>query len=102
MKNSNLDLKTIEYSAGKLFGSVNRYRSFIFFLLLTSLYGYIVWRINVLSSAPPSTADVTTAQQNAPLSGIPETTVEKLQGLEDNSVRVQSLFNDARQSPFQE
>lgn len=102
MKNSNLDLKTLQSSAGKLFGSVNKYRSFIFFLILTSLYGYIVWRINVLSSAPPSSTDVTTAQQNASLSGIPETTVQKLEGLEDNSIRVQSLFNEARQSPFQE
>lgn len=102
MKNSTIDLKTLGASATKLFGSVNKYRSFIFFLMLTSLYGYIVWRINVLSNAPPSSADVTTAQQNVSLSGIPESTVEKLQGLQDNSVRVQSLFNEARQNPFQE
>lgn len=102
MKNSSIDIKTLQASAGKLFASVNKYRGFIFFLLLTSLYGYIVWRINVLSSAPPKAADVTTAQQNTSLSGIPETTVQKLEGLEDNSVRVQSLFNEARQNPFQE
>lgn len=81
---------------------MNTYRNFIFFLLLTSLYGYIVWRINVLSTAPPSTADVVSAQQNVQLPKIPESTVQKLQGLQDNSVRVQSLFNDARQNPFKE
>jgi hypothetical protein len=100
--NSNLDLHTILESFHKWFRTLNAYRNFVFFLLLTSLYGYIVWRINVLSTAPPSTADVASAQQNVQLPKIPESTVQKLQGLQDNSVRVQTLFNEARQNPFQE
>ena len=99
---TNLDLQSIIKSFQKWFQTLNTYRNFIFFLLLTSLYGYIVWRINVLSTAPPSTADVTSAQQNVQLPRIPESTVQKLQGLQDNSVRVQTLFNAARQNPFQE
>lgn len=101
MKTS-LDIHSIVKSLQKWFKLLNAYRNFIFFLLLTSLYGYIVWRINVLSTAPPSTADVSSAQQNVKLPRIPESTVQKLQGLQDNSVRVQTLFNAARQNPFQE
>ncbi len=99
---ANIDIHTFAKSFQKWFRVLNKYRNFIFFLLLTSLYGYIVWRINVLSTAPPSTADVTSAQQNVQLPRIPESTVQKLQGLQDNSVRVQTLFNAARQNPFQE
>ena len=101
MKND-LDLHSIVKSFQRWFKLLNTYRNFIFFLLLTGLYGYIVWRINVLSTAPPSTADVSSAQQNVNLPRIPESTVQKLQGLQDNSVRVQTLFNAARQNPFQE
>ncbi len=100
--NTKPNLHTIIKSFQKWFRTLNKYRNFIFFLLLTSLYGYIVWRINVLTTAPPSTADVANAQQNVQLPRIPESTVQKLQGLQDNSVRVQTLFNAARQNPFQE
>ena len=99
---TDLDLHSIIKLFQKWFKTLNAYRNFIFFLLLTSLYGYIIWRINVLSTAPPSTADVSSAQQNVQLPRIPDATVQKLQGLQDNSVRVQTLFNAARQNPFQE
>lgn len=99
---ANLDIHATEKVLKKFLNTLNRYRNFIFFLLLSALYGYIVWRINVLSSAPPSTADVANAQQNVQLPRIPQSTIQKLQGLQDNSVRVQTLFNTARQNPFQE
>lgn len=98
----NIDIHTLTKAFGRFFKTLRSYRNFLFFLVLTSIYGYIVWRINVLSSAPPSTTDVTNAQQNVSLPKIPEATVQKLQGLQDNSVRVQTLFNEARQNPFQE
>lgn len=81
---------------------LNAYKGLAFFLLLTSLYGYIVWRVNVLSSAPPTGDDVASAQENVEVPKISEATVEKIEGLQDNSVRVQALFNDARENPFQE
>ncbi len=86
----------------KAFGWFSAYRSLLFFVILASLYGYIVWRINVLSNAPPSQTDLTSAQPNVPQPKIPSATVKKLQGLQDNSVRVQALFNEARQNPFHE
>lgn len=101
MKN-NLDISSILRPLKHTASLAYAYRSFIFFLLVTALYGFIVWRINVLSTAPPTTADISTAQQNVSSPKISESTVQKLQGLQDNSVRVQSLFNEARQNPFQE
>lgn len=102
MKKGNLDLKSITTAMQKTFRIAASYRGFIFFILLPSLYGYIVWRINVLSTAPPSTADLATAQQSVSTPKISKETVEKLQGLQDNSGRVQAIFNEARQNPFQE
>lgn len=101
-KNISINLESVKKSFLGSFKWLNRYRNILFFLLLTSLYGYIIWRINVLSTAPPSTTDVVSAQQNTETPQISADTVQKLQNLQDNSVRVQSLFNDARQNPFQE
>lgn len=81
---------------------LNAYRSFIFLLLLASIYTFIIWRINVLSSTAPTQSDITNAQQDIPRPKISDSTVKKLYSLQDNSVRVQALFNEARQNPFQE
>lgn len=98
----NIDIQSLTKSVQGLLRGMNKYKGFLFFILLTSLYGFIVWRINVLSSAPPSQADLAKAQQKVSSPKIPESTVQQLQGLQDNSVRVQALFNEARQNPFQE
>lgn len=97
-----MNTDSLKKSVQKPLGFFNTYKGLVFFLLLTSLYGYIVWRINVLSSAPPTSADVASAQEGVEVPKISEATIQKIQGLEDNSVRVQALFNEARENPFQE
>lgn len=82
--------------------TLSLYRIVIFIVALTGLYGFIVWRINVLSDAPPSSADVSTAEQNVTVPKISQSAVQKLQSLQDNSVRVQVLFSEARKNPFNE
>ncbi len=99
--NISIKSNTANSSVKSFARSINMYRGFIFFLVLTSLYGFIVWRINVLSSAPPSQADIDSAIQSVPRPKISDSTVKKLQSLEDNSIRVQTLFNEARQNPFE-
>lgn len=82
--------------------TIHRYKAILFFLVITSLYGFIVWRINALSTAPPKASDVVEAQGMAKQPKIPQATITRLQSLQDNSVRVQTIFNDARNNPFQE
>ena len=98
MKNKDLNLSELPAQLGALLRRVSAYKVFIFFMLVASLYGYIVWRINVLSNTPPATSD----EQAATQAHIDQETVDKLQSLQDNSVSVQSLFDTARQDPFQE
>ena len=87
----------------KILRVANTYRGIIFFLVLSSLYGFIIWRINVLSTAPPSQADIQTAEKT--VSGAPkldEASAKAITSLKDNSVRVQTLFESARNNPFDE
>ncbi|MGB4800171.1 MAG: hypothetical protein WBP03_01480 [Candidatus Saccharimonadales bacterium] len=99
--NMNLDTQSAKHALRGLFRSLNASRSLVFFVLLTTLYSIIVWRINVLSSATPTQAEVASAEQKVSRPKISNKTIEKLHSLEDNSVRVQALFNDARNNPFQ-
>ncbi len=87
----------------QLLRAMNTYRGLAFFLILASLYGFIVWRINVLSTAPPSQADIKLAEKSATTSPkIDEASARAINNLKDNSVRVQTLFEDARSNPFNE
>lgn len=102
MKNTDIKINFSDLPAR--FGSFARkaaaYKVFLFFLVVAALYGYIVWRINVFSNAPASTGEETA--QTVPQPRIDPDTVAKIQSLQDNSVSVQSLFDTARQNPFQE
>jgi hypothetical protein len=102
MKNSDIkiDLKTIGPAIGKLFKRMGAYSAIIFFLIVAALYGYIVWRINVYSNAPASQSEVNAKVAAQP--HIDPTVVQKMQALQNNSGNVQSLFNQARENPFQE
>ncbi len=78
------------------------YNKLLFFLLLAVVYGFVVVRINVLSQAEPNPDDVSAQIVGGKSLKVDPTVVDKIQKLQDNSVSVQSLFDQARQNPFRE
>jgi len=102
MKNGDvhLDLASIGKTFGGFGRKINAYKAFMFFLAIMTLYGFIVWRINVFSNTPASQSEK--AAQTTPQPHIDAATVAKMQSLQDNSVSVQTLFDQARQNPFHE
>jgi hypothetical protein len=102
MKNKDLKLNfnNLPEQLGGLMRKISAYKVFLFFLAVASLYGYILWRINTFSNAPPSQEEETAQTTAQP--HIDAATVQKIQSLQDNSVNVQALFDIARQNPFQE
>lgn len=95
------DIKSLSAKVSDALHAVTRYRVFLFFLLLAATYGFLLFRISVLNNAEPSASD-TTQTQVAPVPHIDKSVVSQLQQLQDNSVSVQALFNQARVNPFQE
>jgi len=77
-----------------------RFRVILFLLLVVLVYGFVIWRIDTLKNAPPAPDAVASKLQSA--THIDQATIDKIQQLQDNSVSVQTLFNKARQNPFQE
>lgn len=99
MKNNDLHLASLGkgfVDFGRKLGSY----AFVFFLLfLAVIYGFILYRVNTLSTAEPTGTAVTQANQTP---HIDKQVVSQLQDLKDNSVSVQTLFDEARSNPFQE
>jgi len=81
--------------------SLRRYIFVIFVLFVAGLYGFVLFRVNSLSHAQPVASDVTSQVKAAAIPHIDQAVVKQLQSLQDNSVSVQALFNQARSNPFQ-
>lgn len=81
---------------------LSRYKFIIFALLVVGVYSYIILTISTLSTAQPSAEQI--SEQSSPIKSakIDPKIVLRLQQLQDNSVSVQALFNEARDNPFQE
>lgn len=72
----------------------------LFLLLLAIVYGFIVWRADTLQHAQPQQSAIASKLESS--THIDQATINKIKQLQDNSVSVQALFNQARQNPFQE
>lgn len=81
--------------------TILRYRVVLFVLLIAGLYGFVNYRIRQLTQTPVS--DQSVQQQVTSTSPhIDKAVVQQLESLKDNSVRVKTLFDNARQNPFAE
>lgn len=96
MKTALINLST---KLSKVLAPIARYRILLFIVLVAALYGYLVLQINQASNVQPSEDQEVVAVHHTPR--IDPHLVQQLQQLQDNSVSVQTLFNEARTNPFQ-
>lgn len=98
--NISLDLKSIKPKAKKIFGMVLARATFITVLLVLAAYLVVVWHISSLATAePPPEAE---AAISGSIPKVNKKAVQQIQQLEESSSEVRSLFNEARNNPFQE
>ncbi len=79
-----------------------RLRVIVFIGTLVVLYSFIAWRVSTFTHAQPDAQTVESQSSPTKEPNIDQATVNKIQQLQDNSVNVQTLFDQARQNPFQE
>lgn len=72
-----------------------------FAILIVLLYGFLMFRITALTSQQPTEAEISQQVNASQVPHIDKNIVEQLRSLEDNSVSVKALFNQARSNPFQ-
>jgi hypothetical protein len=86
------------------FQQVRRFSFLIFVVFVALLYGFVLLRINSLGNEQPSPDAITTqvtAAKVPHITPVDPTVIQQLQSLQDNSVSVQTLFDQARNNPFQ-
>ena len=66
------------------------------------LYGYIILQVTTLANTTPSEAEVAKQLKAVPHPKINKDVAAKIEGLEDQNVNVQAIFNEARENPFSE
>jgi hypothetical protein len=101
MSKEKLDTQKLLTQARGFLQSSRRYNFIVFLVFVALLYGFVLLRINTLSSSQPSTNAVSSQVQAAQIPHIDQSVVNQLQSLQNNSVSVQALFNQARSNPFQ-
>ena len=97
-----LDLKAVPAKLLTFVKKLRRYVVVVFVVVLIGIYSFLVFRINGLTRSEPSDEAVQEKLQTVIRPKIDQSSVDKIQQLQDNSVEVQSLFQQARDNPFQE
>lgn len=101
MNAKKIDLKSLTTQASTGLAKARRFSFPLFLCLVAVLYGFVLLRIHSLNDMEPSSESVTSQVEAAQVPHIDEATVKQLESLENNSVNVQTLFNEARSNPFQ-
>ena len=79
-----------------------RYYAIILFIVVASIYGFMIFQINHFNREQPDETAVAERIKQVKRPSIDKQTAEKLKNLEDNSQEVHALFQGARPNPFQE
>lgn len=99
---NNLDIKQLIPAIKNSLSKLQRYTTFIFLISILLIYSFLIVRISVLSQAEPS-EDAIAAQSNTiKRLKIDQASIDKIEQLEDQNIGVQSLFETARDNPFQD
>ncbi len=97
-----LQASSIKNNLGHAALTARRYILPIFLIFLLGIYSFLAWRVLTLNQVEPDQSVVTAKLQTAGVPHIDPDALSKIQQLQDNSVEVQSLFDQARSNPFQE
>ena len=89
-------------TAGQALSFLRRYALVWFVALLVGVYGFALYQIQTAHDAQPSENAIASQVQSTSTPHVDQNVVDQLQTLQDNSVNVKTLFDQARSNPFQE
>lgn len=97
-----LDLKSLLAKLNKALEFIKRYIVFIFIVIMLMIFGFFVFRINQFSRTEPTEEAVNEKLQTVQRPKIDKSVLDKIQQLQDQNIQVHSLFEQARNNPFNE
>lgn len=84
-----------------LFEAAQKYSMTIFITLIAIVYGFVFYQITSLNSREPSQDQIDKYVRASHSPRVDQKVIKQLESLKDNSVNVQTLFDNTRQNPFQ-
>jgi hypothetical protein len=98
----NIQLKDVLPKLKSLLYELKRYTVMIFILILVLIYGFLAFKIGSISQTEPNEADVAGQLEGTKQLQVDQDAIDKIQQLKDQNIAVQTLFESARDNPFQE
>lgn len=98
----NIDIKQFTKVLRSTLEKILHYAGFLFVITILLIYAFLILRISVLSD--PNTAGVGAAEQMNTVKRlkVDQSSIDSIEQLEDQNIGVQSLFEEARDNPFQD
>jgi hypothetical protein len=98
----NISVKSINFLPGlkKFYSKYRKHTAFAGVIVILLVYVLVVFKINTLANAEPSDEQETTITGSIPK--IDGKAIGQIQSLESSNTQVHSLFEQARNNPFQE
>lgn len=100
--NIDINIKQMPTQLAAALSKLKRHFVFIFIITVLGIYGFLIFQINRLSTSEPTQEKISEQLNNVPRPKIDQDSVDKLEQLQDQNVRVQTLFKSARDNPFSE
>lgn len=99
-KNNGLKLPNIKKSLPRFYKKFAKHAVFAAVLLVLLVYILVVFKISQLSSAEPTAEQ--SSSTTALIPKINQNAINQIQSLENNNTQIHTLFEQARNNPFQE
>jgi len=93
---------TIKQQLQPIIRLVTKYKKFLFVVSVLCMLSFLVFQVNVLASSEPSESLIDEKLQTVTRPKLDEAVIQRIQQLQDQNVEVKSLFDQARNNPFNE
>lgn len=97
-----IDIKVYLAKIKKIQTALIKHVGFVATLIILFIYLFTIWRISNLATAEPTNSAENAALTTTNIPKVDKNAINQIQSLEKSNVQVQSLFNSARNNPFQE
>ena len=98
-KGLKLNPAALQAYVSKLAKRYSKHAAFAAILVVLFVYIFVVFKVNSLAKVEPATQTVNTANL---IPKVNQKSINRIQSLEQNNTEIHSLFEEARNNPFQE
>ncbi len=98
----NLKLNQIIQKLQPAINKFRRYSPLLFMIVLVGVYGFLMYRVNTLTNKEPDDEAILQKLNTVKRPKIDQAAIDKINQLQGQNVEVKTLFDTARNNPFNE